>query len=143
MRPGAPSRYVFTTAWMGLRWPMPSKCPWAPCSDKSQPNKSKRIPMIPRVTHTHTHPHIHTRLTHALLKGLSLFYSELQGVQLISWQMCKICQLMSCDIFPLHLALCQAHLCPPGQPWPVLFRTEPGEAAGMPNLDLRVSPTFS
>ena len=31
MRPGAPSRYVFTTAWMGLRWPMPSKCPWAPC----------------------------------------------------------------------------------------------------------------
>ena len=34
MRPGAPSRYVFTTAWMGLRWPMPSKCPWAPCSTK-------------------------------------------------------------------------------------------------------------
>ena len=31
MRPGAPSRYVFTTAWMGLRWPMPSKCPWALC----------------------------------------------------------------------------------------------------------------
>ena len=31
MRPGAPSRYVFTAAWMGLRWPMPSKCPWAPC----------------------------------------------------------------------------------------------------------------
>ena len=25
MHPGAPSRYVFTTAWMGLRWPMPSK----------------------------------------------------------------------------------------------------------------------
>jgi len=55
MRPGAPSRYVFTTAWMGLRWPMPSKCPWAPCFDmklKGKPNKSKRIPMIPRVTHT-------------------------------------------------------------------------------------------
>ena len=34
MRPGAPSRYVFTTAWMGLRWPMPSKCPWAPCQQE-------------------------------------------------------------------------------------------------------------
>ena len=50
MRPGAPSRYVFTTAWMGLRWPMPSKCPWAPCYEKL--SKSRRIPMTPRVTHT-------------------------------------------------------------------------------------------
>ena len=24
-------RYVCTATWMGLRWPMPSKCPWAPC----------------------------------------------------------------------------------------------------------------
>ena len=25
-------RYVFTTSWMGLRWPVPSMCPRAPCS---------------------------------------------------------------------------------------------------------------
>ena len=24
-------RHVCTATWMGLRWPMPSKCPWAPC----------------------------------------------------------------------------------------------------------------
>ena len=24
-------RYVCTATWVGLRWPMPSKCPWAPC----------------------------------------------------------------------------------------------------------------
>ena len=24
-------RYVCTATWMGLLWPMPSKCPWAPC----------------------------------------------------------------------------------------------------------------
>ena len=55
MRPGAPSRYAFTATWMGLRWPMPSMCPWAPCwkSRKLQKREqSKRIPVIPRGTHT-------------------------------------------------------------------------------------------
>ena len=27
-------RHVCTATWMGLRWPMPSKCPWAPCLRK-------------------------------------------------------------------------------------------------------------
>ena len=26
-------RYVCTTSWMGLRWPVPSMCPRAPCID--------------------------------------------------------------------------------------------------------------
>ena len=28
-------RYVCTATWMGLRWPMPSKCPGAPCNKQS------------------------------------------------------------------------------------------------------------
>ena len=30
MRTAHANRYVFTASWMGLRWPMPSKCSWAP-----------------------------------------------------------------------------------------------------------------
>ena len=52
MRPGAPSRYVFTTAWMGLRWPMPSKCPWAPCLKQ---NKTIQRNPCDYKGHTHTH----------------------------------------------------------------------------------------
>ena len=51
MRPGAPN--VFTTAWMGLRWPMPSKCPWAPADVREK--EFKRIPVTTRGTHTDTH----------------------------------------------------------------------------------------
>ena len=43
MRPGAPSRYLFTTAWMGLRWPMPSKCPWAPCLKQNENNSKESL----------------------------------------------------------------------------------------------------
>ena len=55
MRPGAPSRYVFTTAWMGLRWPMPSKCPWAPCSDKKPTEQIQKDPYDSK-GYTHTQP---------------------------------------------------------------------------------------
>ena len=41
-------RYICTATWMGLRWPMPSKCPWAPCNKQSTSFTS--IEMF----HTHT-----------------------------------------------------------------------------------------
>ena len=68
-------RSGITTTWMGLRWLVPSMRPRAPCFDmklKGKPNKSKRIPMIPRVTHTYIYiqytvqnAHVYRTLDHA------------------------------------------------------------------------------
>ena len=46
-------KYVCTATWMGLRWPMPSKCPWAPCNKQST---SFYIYWDASHTQTHTHP---------------------------------------------------------------------------------------
>ena len=37
-------RYVYTTSWMGLRWPVPSMCPRAPC--EYQNDQSNNWPFV-------------------------------------------------------------------------------------------------
>ena len=46
-------RYVFTTAWRGLRLPMPSKCPWAP---RLKQHKTIQKNPCDYKGHTHTPP---------------------------------------------------------------------------------------
>ena len=50
-------RYVCTATWMGLRWLMPSKCPWAPCwNQKAEKEATVEVLLLSRSsTHTHTH----------------------------------------------------------------------------------------
>ena len=40
---------------MGLRWPMPSMCPWAPCVQNCGGNGGGGKPLAQGLTHTHTH----------------------------------------------------------------------------------------
>ena len=51
---------------MGLRWPMPSKCPWAPCiiyKGRRGKKKGRNFYIYPDVTHTHTCSEISYRIT--------------------------------------------------------------------------------
>ena len=52
-------RYVYTTSWMGLRWPVPSMCLRAPCECR---NDQSNNCLLKRFTHTHAHTHTGTRM---------------------------------------------------------------------------------